>query len=263
VKTYYQLLQVATDASAAQIKQAFRKVIARYHPDKVQHLGAEFQELAQVRSAELTTAYKTLINPDRRAEYDRSLWGERAETARPSKPPVRAPAPEPSPTGRDDGERSAASFEALRSGRDTLLKRAALARLGHLFDEAFAASERPAAPGFDLSCLLKPRLLDRPRSRPWFLAKFVSRLDGHVVHDVCAQAVRANAAQKAKVSVFVLAGEVASQRELADAIAANRRLADPGRRITIIPVDVRDWRAWIPNDADPAVKSLAARLRPT
>ncbi len=261
MKTYYQLLQVAPDASAAQIKQAFRRIIAQYHPDKVQHLGAEFQELAQVRSAELTTAYKTLIDPDRRAEYDRSLGGERAETVQPGEPPSPAPAPEPSPTRLDDGDRSAASFESLRSGRDRLIKRAALARLGHLFDESFTASERPPAPGFDLSCLLKPHLLDR--SRPWLLAKFVPRLDARVVHDICAQAVRANAVQKAEVSVFVLAGEVASQRELASAIAANRRLADPGRRITIIPVDVRDWRAWITKEADPAVKSLAARLRAT
>ena len=33
-------------ASADEIKRAFRQQIARYHPDKVQHLGKEFQALA-------------------------------------------------------------------------------------------------------------------------------------------------------------------------------------------------------------------------
>ena len=34
------------DAPADEIKKAFRREIARYHPDKVQHLGQEFQEMA-------------------------------------------------------------------------------------------------------------------------------------------------------------------------------------------------------------------------
>jgi hypothetical protein len=263
VKTYYQLLQVAPDAPAAQIKQAFRQVIARYHPDKVQHLGAEFQELAQVRSAELTIAYKTLIDPDRRAEYDRSLLGQRAEPVAPGRPAASAPAPEPAPAGPLRGEATDTAFESLRSGRDALLKRAALSRLSRLFGQAFSASECPAVADFDLSCLSKPHLFGRSRSRPWLLAKFVSRLDGAVVHEVWAQAVRANAVHKAEVFVFVLTGDLAPQQELAAAIAANRQLADPGRRITIVPVDVRDWRAWIPKNAHPAVKSLAARLKET
>ena len=36
----------ARDAPADEIKKAFRREIARYHPDKVQHLGQEFQEMA-------------------------------------------------------------------------------------------------------------------------------------------------------------------------------------------------------------------------
>ncbi len=262
MKTYYELLEVPPDAPTARIRQAFRQMIARCHPDKVQHLGAEFQELAQVKSAELTTAYKTLIDPARRAEYDQTLWGEGGPVSRPVDRPSPAPSSSPFFGGPDaDSERSDASFQAVRSGRDALLRRAALAHVDRLFGQAFTASERVAAPGFDLSCLCRPRLFERSRSRPWLLAKFVSRLDGRTVREVWAHAVRANAAQKANVSVFVLAGEVAPQTELAEAIASNRQLADSGRRITIIPIDVRDWRAFVPGDADPAVRSLAARLR--
>lgn len=46
MKTYYELLDVAPQASSDEIKRAFRREIARYHPDKVQHLGPEFQEIA-------------------------------------------------------------------------------------------------------------------------------------------------------------------------------------------------------------------------
>jgi curved DNA-binding protein CbpA len=276
VKTYYELLRVAPDASAAQIKQAFRQIIARYHPDKVQHLGAEFQELAQVRSAELTTAYKTLIDTDRRAEYDESLRGGFAQwqgtepaAGRPvPQPPASPAAPPPSsssaapppPAGDTDAGKSDASFETLRSGRDAVLRRAALARLDQLFDQAFPASERPAVPGFDLSCLSRPRLFDRARSRPWLLGKFVSKVDRQAMQQVWAQAARANATKKAAVSVFLLSGNIATEREIADVMAAHKRRVDPEQPIVIIPVDVRDWHAFIPSDADPSVRSLAARL---
>ena len=49
---FYELLGVARDASSEDIKKAFRQQIARYHPDKVQHLGKEFQEMAAERAAE-------------------------------------------------------------------------------------------------------------------------------------------------------------------------------------------------------------------
>jgi DnaJ-class molecular chaperone len=57
VGTYYDLLQVGPAAPADEIKRAFRREIAKYHPDKVQHLGTEFQEIAATKAAELTQAY--------------------------------------------------------------------------------------------------------------------------------------------------------------------------------------------------------------
>ncbi len=258
--THYELLQVPPDASAEQIKQAFRQIIARYHPDKVQHLGAEFQELAQVRSAELTTAYKTLSDPARRAEYDQSLEAppRPAATREPFEQaagPV-VPPPPAAPIVPDD-DLPDLRFESLRSGRDSVLRRAALARVDHLLNQALTISEGPSVPGFDLSYLSKPRLFERGQGRPWLLAKFVARIDKRTVQRVRAEAARANAAKKAAVSVFLLAGEIVSEAEIAHIIGTPQQ----GHPVVIVPVDVRDWRALVPNGADQSIRDLAARLK--
>src|SRR5262245_42653128 len=83
MKTYYELLELTSEASLDDIKRSFRREIAKYHPDKVQHLGEEFQEIAAVKAAELTQAYKTLSDETLRADYDESLrTGGNADAAR-------------------------------------------------------------------------------------------------------------------------------------------------------------------------------------
>src|SRR3954471_15919999 len=99
------MLEVAPDASGDEIKRAFRREIAKYHPDKVQHLGKEFQEIAASKAAELTRAYKTLTDPAARAEYDAEGGAEPVAPMRPpsadaASPPRAAdePASRPAPS---------------------------------------------------------------------------------------------------------------------------------------------------------------------
>ena len=110
VKNYYQLLGVVAAASADDVKRAFRQQIARYHPDKVQHLGQEFQDMAADRAAELTEAYRILSNEGLRQEYDRNREIAAPARAADGGPPVRRPpgprprrdpAPESSPSAAD------------------------------------------------------------------------------------------------------------------------------------------------------------------
>ena len=68
-------MSIEPSADADTIKKAFRREIARYHPDKVIHLGLEFQEMAATRAAELTVAYKTLSDPAAREQYDAGVVG--------------------------------------------------------------------------------------------------------------------------------------------------------------------------------------------
>ncbi len=59
---YYDLLGVPPTASQEEVKRAFRQQIARYHPDKVQHLGKEFQAMAANRAADLDARGLAALN---------------------------------------------------------------------------------------------------------------------------------------------------------------------------------------------------------
>ncbi len=60
-KDPYTVLNVTRNASPEEIKNAYRKLVNKYHPDKVFHLGEEFRELAEKRFKEIEAAYRKLI----------------------------------------------------------------------------------------------------------------------------------------------------------------------------------------------------------
>src|SRR5204863_303384 len=64
-KDYYGVMGVDRKASAEEIKNAYRKLARKYHPDVSKEPGAEekFKEVGE--------AYETLKDPDKRAAYDR------------------------------------------------------------------------------------------------------------------------------------------------------------------------------------------------
>jgi curved DNA-binding protein len=70
-KDYYQVMGVARDATAAQIKQAYRKLARKYHPDVSKEKDAEG------RFKELGEAYEVLKSPEKRAAYDQLGRGPR------------------------------------------------------------------------------------------------------------------------------------------------------------------------------------------
>ncbi len=57
----YTILGLKPTATAEEIRRAYRTQAARYHPDKVTHLGEEFQELAKKKFQDLQWAYETLL----------------------------------------------------------------------------------------------------------------------------------------------------------------------------------------------------------
>lgn len=54
---WYEILNVAPDASTAEIKRAYRMLVSQYHPDKVATLGDELKAVAERKSAEINGAY--------------------------------------------------------------------------------------------------------------------------------------------------------------------------------------------------------------
>jgi curved DNA-binding protein len=63
-KDYYQALGVARDATAEDIKKAFRKLARKYHPDVSKEKDAE------ARMKEVNEAYTVLSDPEKRTAYD-------------------------------------------------------------------------------------------------------------------------------------------------------------------------------------------------
>ncbi len=61
-KDPYEILGVSRNASEEEIKSAYRRQAQRYHPDRVSHLGEEFQQLAKEKFQEIQKAYEILSN---------------------------------------------------------------------------------------------------------------------------------------------------------------------------------------------------------
>ena len=66
-KNYYDIFGVKKDASDAEIKKKYRKLVRQYHPDVSDDPDADN------KIAEINNAYETLRDKDKRAEYDAML----------------------------------------------------------------------------------------------------------------------------------------------------------------------------------------------
>jgi DnaJ like chaperone protein len=56
--TWYEILNVGSDSTPAEIKYSYRTLMSQYHPDKVATLGAELKAVAERKSKEINAAYE-------------------------------------------------------------------------------------------------------------------------------------------------------------------------------------------------------------
>ena len=79
VPDYYQILEIGRDATAPEIKRAFRRLAKRYHPDK----NPEQTAFAEQMFREICRAYNLLRDKKQKSDYDRTLQTiERQQKAR-------------------------------------------------------------------------------------------------------------------------------------------------------------------------------------
>jgi hypothetical protein len=272
VKNYYEILSVESTAAPAEIKRAFREEIARYHPDKVQHLGKELQEVAATRATELTEAYRTLTNHELRAEYDRRLQGLRSGTVveRPPATPASGAVPagswststsssrlQPSLSGR-----SAQQFSEDRSHKDVFVRQATLGRVRQVAGAALGRVSEMPVRGFDLVlATAKMRLFGKGQLAPRFFVRLVRDVNPGAIRETFAMALKARGAEANEVCVLLL-GTVTSQTEASQEAAALRN--QPGKAVKslfLIPVDLRDWTARLSPETPRVWRSIVENLQ--
>ena len=258
MKTHYEVLGLDPSADIATIKKAFRREIARYHPDKVIHLGQEFQEMAATRAAELTVAYKTLTDDGQRMEYDVNMINRTSgsKTGTGSRPAATSAHSFVSPDapitdfGYDPPSVDTRQFDTERAGRDVILQRAMTDRVRAIVEDMYGKVETPSVRGFDLVMvpIKGPRLLSA--TPPRVLIKLVDAADGAAVNEGWANAMRARVhVPKSPLIVLLLARKIAGQGELLRAVEALTRqpkAADGPSEIAVVIVDTGDWSARLP-----------------
>ncbi len=65
--SYYDTLQITAKASQTEVKQAYRRLVKRFHPDQNPELDSHDQV------AQINQAYEVLSDPETRRRYDREL----------------------------------------------------------------------------------------------------------------------------------------------------------------------------------------------
>jgi DnaJ like chaperone protein len=55
---WHEVLGVPPAATAEEIRDAYKHLVSKYHPDKVDSLGQELKDLAEHKTREITLAYR-------------------------------------------------------------------------------------------------------------------------------------------------------------------------------------------------------------
>lgn len=112
-RTHYDVLGVASDADAAEIRRAYLVLARRFHPDAHSDRSPAERAHAERRMSDVNEAWADLSDPARRQAYD-------ARFLRPEPAPVRTPPKGPGWRPRPDDDAWMRDFASWREETDLL-----------------------------------------------------------------------------------------------------------------------------------------------
>lgn len=56
-RSWYEVLNVPADSSTEEIRQAYKILVSKYHPDKVASMGPELKSICEMKSKEINRAF--------------------------------------------------------------------------------------------------------------------------------------------------------------------------------------------------------------
>ena len=247
------LLGITLPASADEVKKAYRRQIARYHPDKVHHLGEEFQVMAAEKSAQLTDIYHQLLESggcDPSAETTAIVSDE-------ATPPPAAPSTPDAPSGR---VHRMSTWQAVAAGCPSLILSAATDRMIQCIRWTMPRAEEFTIAGFSLACRTRVDW----RGRIW-----QRRPSEGVLLRTPADAPATGRRTRVRDLLPGVDGTVVLFDLTLDARAGDRReTADhqaPVLRaeadVFAVSIDAMTWKARVPPNAPEMAHQILARLR--
>ncbi|XP_072975556.1 chaperone protein dnaJ 72 [Typha angustifolia] len=78
---HYKTLGLRRDASKEEIKEAFRRLALRFHPDKHSQSSKEVRDGASARFKQASEAYEVLIDERKKSEYDLGFSSRRGASS--------------------------------------------------------------------------------------------------------------------------------------------------------------------------------------
>lgn len=216
-------------------------------------------------AADLTEAYRILMDPALRQGYNDALFGGSSgnaprESPRPPAYPESQPPPSSSafsPSAEQAPPR--APNLAGQAGTD-FVRKASLSRLKDAIAEVMGAEAVPGS-AFDLAVTSRPKrgLFKKGEDPVRLLVKFVPLVDGGAVAEAWPNAMKCRSTGEVLCLLLVGPG-LAPSKDLAAAIHEQRRKSRNAGPV-LVPVDVRDWEALFPPDTPAAVRALVQRLK--
>jgi hypothetical protein len=248
-KNYYDLLALDPLCSTEEIKHAFRQQIALSHPDKVSHLAREIQDLALMRTAELTEAYRILSNGQMRFAYDRQL----EETAKAGVPAI-------ANYKADKHEEPTGGI-----GRGDFINKSVLARLKSAIQEILPGMPEVPIGGFEASFANRRKwnILSNEKGCTQVLVRALPLVDSQAVEDGWGKALKAVRDIDGDIYLFLAGVKLDGADKLSAAILDMQRRSrlQNGTRILVVPLNVHSFSALIPNGAPEPLRAIIHALK--